>query len=139
MILNTSKAANVPVLTNAAASEADDFNFEIDEKSEVYQSCSLTWQNELFVIGGRSKKSQISKVTSCRLEPVGKLGFNHNGDCVSVAAEKVVLCFNDSRGDHKKCRVASSPTGAFNEMPPSQYPHQYTRIATDDGEFIKIV
>ena len=137
MILSTYKAASVPVLTNAAALEDKDFGFEIDEEAEVYGSCSLTWENELYVFGGTLKRTQISKVTSCRLEPVGQLAFNHkSGDCVNVARDKIVLCFNDEKNDRKKCRRASSPTGIFSEMMPSQYTHSNIRIATNDGEFI---
>ena len=137
LILST-KTAFVPVLTNAFGREDKDFNFEIDEEAEVYYSCSLTWQNELFVFGGKSKKNQISKVQSCRLAPIGQLAFEHSsGDCVNVAGKKVVLCFNDARDDRNKCRVASSPTGAFSKMKLSQYEHGKTRIATNDGEFFE--
>ena len=137
--MSTWKAKNVPVLTSAAGREDKDFNFEIDEEAEVYQSCSLTWENEFYVFGGKSMKKQISKVSSCRLEPIGQLAFDHYyGDCVNVANNKVVLCFNVASGDYKKCRNASSPTGAFSEMAPSQYDHKHTRIATDNGEFIKL-
>ena len=135
LILSTREAASVPVLTNAAAREDKDFDFEIDEEAEVYHSCSVTWQNELYVFGGATNMTQISKVQSCRLEPMGQLAFDHkNGDCVNVANYKVVLCFG---GDNNKCRMASSPTGAFNEMKPSQHEHAKTRIATNDGAFIK--
>ena len=79
-------------------------------------------------------------MTSCRLEPIGQLASGHkDGDCVNVANSKVVLCFNDKSGDYNKCRMASSPTGTFSEMTPSQYDHRFTRIATDNGEFIKII
>ena len=132
--MNTYKGG-APVLTNAAG-EDKDFDFEIDEKAQVQWSCSLTWQNELYVFGGRQRKTQISKITSCRLEPIGQLAFDHKlGDCVVVASTEIVLCFNESSGN--KCRLASSPTGEFREMKPSQYDHAQTRIATDDGEFIK--
>ena len=70
LILSTDKAESVPVLTNAAGREDKDFNFEIDKEAEVFYSCSLTWQNELYVFGGRPKKTQISKVQSCQLEPI---------------------------------------------------------------------
>merc|ERR1711892_533462 len=116
-----------------------DFDFEIDEEAEVFYSCSLTWQNELYVFGGHSKKTQISTVQSCRLAPTGQLTFEHRlGDCVNVADKAIVLCFNEAFGDYKKCRVASSPTGAFSEMKQSQYEHRQTRIATDD-ELIVVV
>ena len=138
LILSTYKAESVPVLTNAAGREDKDFNFEIDAKAEVYHSCSLTWKNELYVFSGYNKKTQISKVQSCRLAPIGRLAFEHYmGDCVNVAGNAVVLCFNYGSGDDKKCRVASSPTGAFSEMTLSQNDHRLTRIATNDGEFIK--
>ena len=140
LILSTHPdSKNLPIMTNSAAREDEDFFFELDEKAEVYKSCSLTWQNELHVFGGKSEKTQISKVTSCRLEPIGKLAFNHYyGDCVNVADNKVILCFNNENGDYNKCRMASSPTGAFSEMALSQYHHRITRIATDDGEFMKL-
>merc|ERR1711892_844802 len=73
LILSTYQAASLPVLTNSDGFEDRDFNFEVDERSEVYNSCSLTWENELFVFGGYKRKTQISKVTSCRLEPIGQL------------------------------------------------------------------
>ena len=138
LILSTFQAASVPILINSAAGADKDFFFDIDEEAQVYESCSLTWQNELYVFGGNSKKTQISRVTSCRLEPVGQLKFDHYlGDCVNVY-NKVILCFNYANGDYKKCRMASSPTGTFFEMAPSQYDHGRTRIATDDGEFIQM-
>ena len=94
--MSTSNAANVPVLANAAGREDKDFNFEIDEEAEVYGSCSLTWQNELYVFGGDTQRTQISKVQSCRLAPIGQLAFEHYfGDCVNVAGNAIVLCFAD--------------------------------------------
>ena len=143
MILSTYKAESVPVLTNADGRDDKDFNFKIDEMAQVYKSCSLTWQNELYVFGGSTKqtKSQISKVKSCRLEPIGELKFDHAyGDCVNVAGKQIVLCFNYGLlqdGDLKKCRMAASPTDEFSKMAPSEYNHAQTRIATNDGEFIK--
>ena len=138
LILSTYKAASVPVLTNAAGRDDKDFNFEIDEEAEVDRSCSLTWQNELYVFGGSSDKTQISKVTSCRLEPIGQLESELNfGDCVNFANDKVILCFSSIASlAQKTCRMASSPTGKFSKMSESQHKHRLTRIATDNGEFI---
>jgi len=73
------------------------------------------------------------------VEPVGQLAFQHSaGDCVNVANNKVVLCFNVYSGDYNKCRMAASPTGAFSEMKPSQHEHSYTRIATDNELIIAV-
>ena len=144
LILSTYKTASVPgvpVLTNAAAREDKDFNFEIDEEVDVLNSCSLTWKNELYVFGGIKWHRQISKVTSCRLAPIGQLKFDHYyGDCANVAGNAIVLCFSALvLDDSTKCRMASSPTGAFSEMTQSQYEHRNTRIATNDGEVIQKV
>ena len=103
LILNTWERTNVPVLTNAAGRDDKDFNFEFYEGAQVLGSCSLTWQTELYVFGGFNKKTQISKVQSCRLAPIGKLAFDHNQGCVNVAGKKVVLCFNYWNTDYKKC------------------------------------
>ena len=111
-----------------------EFNFSINNDTEVFHSCSITWYNELYVYGGDSKKTQISKVTDCRLEQVGELEFEHKqGDCVNVADEQIYLCFDQNNG-WKKCRVRTAPLGQFNEITSSHYDHRATRIATDDSE-----
>ena len=137
LILNTRSYANVPIITNAAGEVNRNFNFSIDSEAQVYGSCSLTWQNELYVLGGYNTRTQISKMNKCRLEPVGELPFDHYyGDCVNVADGRVYVCFNSYDSvDKKKCRVASSPYGLFDEISLSLYDHSQTRIATNDGEW----
>ena len=96
LILNTREPVNIPLVTNAAGDVDRDIYFSIDNDAEVYESCSLVWQNELYVYGGYSKKRQISKVNACVLEKIGELTFNHNkGDCINVADERIYICFND--------------------------------------------
>lgn len=120
-------------MTNAAGEVDRDFYFTVDNDAEVYNSCSITWHNELYVYGGNIKKTQISKVNACRLEPVGELTFEHNyGDCVNVANEWIYLCFDYDNAN--KCRVGSTPLGQFNEITPSHYDHRATKIATNNGE-----
>ena len=133
LILNTYSSNNVPILINAAGDVDSDLDFTIDSESEIYVSSSLTWKNDFHVFGSNSKKTQISKVTACRLEKIGELAFPHHlGDCVNVADEKIYICFGD---DTKKCRVGSSPTDHFNEITPSLYNHRVTPIATNNGKF----
>ena len=133
LILNTYSSNNVPILINAAGDVDSDLDFTIDSESEIYVSSSLTWKNDFHVFGSNSKKTQISKVTACRLEKIGELAFPHRlGDCVNVADEKIYICFGD---DTKKCRVGSSPTDHFNEITPSLYNHRVTPIATNNGKF----
>ena len=54
LVLSTDKAESVRFFTNAAGREDKDLNFEFDEEAEVFYSCSLTWQNELYVFGAAS-------------------------------------------------------------------------------------
>lgn len=140
LILSTNKNVNVPIITNAAGDVKRNFNFSIDSDAQVYGSCSLTWQNEVYILGGHNRRTQISKITSCRLEPVGQLPFDHYyGDCLSTADNQVYVCFNADSDDLYRCRVASSPYGLFSEITSSYYAHFKIRIATDDGKLLKFI
>ena len=138
LILSTKYAASVPIITNAAGKDDRSIDFSIDDDAEVDESCSIIWNNDLYVYGGKRKKTQISKVTKCRLEKVGTLAFAHsNGDCLNVADEQIYLCFD--YWTKKTCRMGSSPMGHFTAITDSNYDHQMTRIATDGGEMEKSI
>ena len=132
---------NVPIITNAAGRQDTDFDFVFGEGTSVYYSCSVTWKNELYVFGGFTKKRQnserqISKLDGCQLTLIGELKFNHyHGACASVADAKLYLCFGNiyNFADYKKCRVALSPTGDFEEIIGSNFDHRLTRIAASEG------
>lgn len=133
LILSTNNDATVPTITNAAGDVDRDFYFSIDNDAEVSRSCSIVWNNQLYIFGGKSMKTQISKVTNCRLERVGELAFNHAfGACTNVADDRIYLCFDEKNA--KKCRVGSSPMGSFTEITSSHNAHKWTRIATNNGE-----
>ena len=115
-----------------------DFVFEFGENTFVYQSCSLTYKNEFFVFGGSDSSrnpNQISKLSGCRLERIGTLGFNHEfGTCTSVADTRIYLCFNIGPFDVDKCRYAENPLDTFSEAPPSSFPHKEISIAASDSK-----
>ena len=132
LILNT-RYENVPIITDIYGSEKRDFDFEFQPDTEVDMSCSITWQNELFVFGGARMKRQISKLVGCSLTNVGQLSFDHKyGACSNVANRMLYLCFNSDYGDEKKCRFASSPNDEFEEISDSSYEHEFTRIGSSD-------
>ena len=137
LILSTWVSSSVPVITNAAGDVDRDFHFSIDGNAKVFQTCSLTWQNEQYIFGGsRDYKQQILKVNSCKLELVGALSFDHiEGGCVNVANNQIYMCFNNHIGDYRQCRVGSSPLGQFKVIPPSRVDHQAAKIATNNGEW----
>ena len=130
-------------MTNASGREDSDFNFEFEPDTEVYFSCGLTYRGEHFVFGGRSKKTQIAKIDGCQLRSIGQLNFKHiKGACANVADEEIYLCFSwgdsngDNTGDEKKCRKASSPLGAFEEVRQSNTQHLNIRIAASQSKLI---
>ena len=134
LVLNTLYSDNVPIITNADGRQDIDFDFVFGEGTEVKYSCSMTWKNELYIVGGQSKERQISKLVGCELTLIGQLRFDHyNGGCANVADEKLYLCFNDNTTETKKCSVAISPTGVFQKIKQSSYDHRYTRIAASEG------
>ena len=73
----------MPVLTDITGSEIKLDNFLMGDETGVYGSCSITWQNEMYVLGGKDTLSrQISRVQRCRLTKLGSLDFNFElGGC----------------------------------------------------------
>ena len=137
LILSTGRDVNVPIITNGSGKDERDFSFVYEQGTEVYNSCSFTWQNRHFVFGGRNEKSQISMVDECTLKLVGQLTFNHfSGACANVDNRLIYLCFNSlDSDDYKKCRYSTSPLGEFQQILDSIHNHPSTRIAADECKF----
>lgn len=77
LILNTEERTNSPLLTDINGGETKLPNFSMGDDTSVYGSCSLTWQNDMYIIGGREAYSrQISRIQRCRLVRVGSLDFS---------------------------------------------------------------
>ena len=138
LILSTYRSSSVPVVTNASGKDDRDVNFVIDDGAEVDLSCSLTWRGEHFIFGGYNKVNQIAKIIGCELKNVGELPFEHRyGGCANMADNRVYLCFNSGyidSNDEKKCRVATSPLGQFEETTQSYERHRYTRVAASESK-----
>ena len=108
-------------------------NFEFGKETEVDLSCSIQWQNYLYVFGGFTKRRQVSMVNGSRLEQKATLDFNfHDGGCTVLNQSAIVLCFD--RFDTKVCHQSNNPLGSFTKLPKSNYHHRFTRIASFDGK-----
>ena len=90
-------------------SKKTNFLFEIttqakpNKATEVENSCSVTWKNELFIFGGFRERQQISKLEGCSIRKIGDLGFNHvSAACASVSDNIIYLCFNYQNRDSQK-------------------------------------
>ena len=137
LVLSTYKSQNVPIITNGSGKDERNFSFVLEQGTEVYHSCSLTWENRHFIFGGNNEKTQISMVDECKLKLVGQLAFNHYfGGCANVDDRLIYLCFNsDNSEDYKKCRYSISPLGEFQQISDSNHQHSFTRIAADKCKF----
>ena len=108
--------------------------FSYDSDTEVFQSCSLTWHNGFYVFGGASHWQQISQIIGTKLRRIGSLNFVHYaGTCDVMAGEKIFICFNGlGKNDYKRCRMALSPLGTFNQIQQSTYAHRFIEVAASD-------
>ena len=62
LVLNTWKASSKPFLVQPNGNLSTNVSFLFGSKTEVYQSCSVTFQGEMYVFGGKSESTQISKI-----------------------------------------------------------------------------
>ena len=85
--------------------------FEKDDSIKTDGSCSINWQNELFLFGGWSNQiRKIIRLVGYKLEDYGVLSFDHRGAGCSVMNNDIFLCFNSANTeDYKLCRRSSGP------------------------------
>ena len=107
--------------------------FSFPSDTEVYISCSLIFNNRMFVFGGWNEKRQISRVSGCNLVRIGNLGFDFCSGGCTIFKSQILLCFDWQSSEGRVCRVASSPTTSFSKIPESNYHHYSTKIATNGG------
>ena len=83
------------ILDGELESKAIDFVFEPETEAE--DSCSIIWQNQMYVFGGWTYQRQISLVDQCHLKRVGSLPFLlARGACTNFRNEEIFLCFNSN-------------------------------------------
>ena len=110
-----------------------DFNFGAD--TQVYQSCSVQWQNRYYVFGGSygGEMRQVSVVNGNRLERIATLDFYFGqGACTVLNHQTIVLCFDEEERD--MCRQSNNPLRSFTRLPRSNYEHSQIPIASFDGK-----
>ena len=108
-----------------------------EPQAEVWESCSLTFKDKMYVFGGTLEGYQISEVRNCKgIQRIGdlKFGFN-NGACTVIREKTIMLCFDLRNEEGKVCRVAKSPTGQFDKIKLSNFDHYSSQIASNKGEF----
>ena len=131
------------MLTNSAGEQEELTCFERDDKTYVYNSCFVTWNNQLFVFGGYMDNQQISRLTGHKLQRVGNLTFDHEvGACSVMANQYIFLCFSPepfvSNGQnlehYKLCRRSTGPLEQFSEQSLSKYDHHGVPTSSSDSK-----
>ena len=103
--------------------------------TDITGSCSVTWQNKLFVYGGFTQKRQISVLDGYRLSLVGYLDFEfYKGACTQMNDQFIFLCFSwpDS---NSRCRRYTDPLGAPLMVVNSKIGHSEIQISASKSEF----
>ena len=120
-------------------------DFTFSTGTEVSGSCSVVWQDRMFVFGGYSQHYQISQVEKCQLKLVGQLDLvtaderlrMFRGQCTNVANKSVFICSPDTNDEpdetYKYCFKAVEPLAKFYKTRDSKYFHRETRIGNDGG------
>ena len=134
LAINTNKGNEKAVAINSAGGYTT-LDFQFDDDTEVYSSCSVQWRNRMIVFGGYDKMRQISEVKSCRLTRIGTLAFELNGGaCANMDDLKIFLCFDYKNDEGNVCRVATNPLGTFSRIGDSHLHHYSTRTTASQGK-----
>ena len=136
LAINTRDGNSTAVLVNIAGGFTK-LPFTFDIGTEVSDSCSLMWNDNMYVFGGDNNKQQISRVSRCGLELISKLNFDFQSGACTATQGKILLCFSISNHEGRVCRAAKGPTGLFFKINDSNYNHYFTKIASNRGESTK--
>ena len=135
LVLNSRSGWKPAMILRFSGEQQELACFERDDTTEAYASCSITWNNQLFIFGGLNNRRQISRLTGHKLERVGYLSFDHsNGACSVMANKFIFLCFNSDSSDYKRCRRSTGPVEQFSQVVFATYDHQYTQTSCSDSK-----
>ena len=121
------------MLINSVGGQEELTCFERDDNTEAYFSCSINWQNELFIFGGSNEKRQITKLSGQKLKRVGELDFDLKHGTCNVMQNELFLCFHEH--DTRRCRRSTGPLDQFSEVALSTHSHRQIEISCSDSKF----
>ena len=124
---------NPPLLIDSSGRQEELDCFSHEAYTEGYKSCSLVWNNHLYIFGGHLQKRQISKLNQYRLRRIGSLPFDlQDGSCTNMADRKLFLCFH--KHDPKRCYWSVRPLGNFQSVKLASYNHSLIKISSSKCE-----
>ena len=133
LVLNSKDGWKPALLINSSGRQDEVSCFTHDTNTEAYLSCSLVWDNELYIFGSSSNRRQISKLVQYNLKIVGSLPFDfRSGACTNMAGHKLFLCFHYSSSEYKRCRWTTNPLDSFENVTESTFNHDQIRISSSE-------
>ena len=122
------------MLVNLAGGQDELTCFEREDNTEAFASCSINWQNELFIFGGWYEKRQITKLSGQKLKRVGELDFDLSYGACNVMTNELYLCFHEQ--DTRRCRRSTGPLDQFSEVALSTYGHRWIQTSCSNCKFL---
>ena len=107
----------------------------------LLSSCSLTFQNDLYVFGGaKSFVNQVSKLINYRFVVIGRLKFQFLlGACATAGNDYIYLCFHlGTKEEMRLCRYAPRPDGTFSPIEKSNHRHGRISIAASKCKLTRL-
>ena len=129
----------------------DETDFEFDPDATIHYSCSFSWRDRHFIVGGFHPNQieitpaldamrQVSQVVGCALAHVGELNFSAPGPACTVMGSLIYICFHMwhsfPRIPKKTCYVGTTPFDKFDMIEEkSHYGHGGTQIANSGSKY----
>ena len=138
LVLNSSGGWKPAMLLNSEGAQKELACFERDKYTQAFHSCSIIWNNQLFIFGGNYNRRLISRLTGYKLEKANSsLSFDHEqGACSVMANSFVYLCFPNgfNENDSKRCRRSTGPLEQFTEVSLSANDHLFIQTSSSDSK-----
>ena len=83
-------------MIDPTGSQAELSCFEHDNNTQLFLSCSVSWQNQMIIFGGRMRTRQVSRLDGYRLNRIGNLSFDHEDGTCTVMNDEIYLCFSSN-------------------------------------------
>lgn len=116
-------------------------NFNYDDKTSVYRSCSVSVNNTMIVYGGANAKRQISQVTDCSLKIIGTLPFDFDTGSCAYEKNMILLCADTKKNQTPQTCYISSEVTHFTDTSFTKtrnFRHYATRMASADGKVLAV-
>ena len=126
------------MLINLLGQQEDLTCLKPDDKNHALLSCSVTWQNQFYIFGGKMGEiRQISLLTGYNMERIGSLSFDFRGGTCSAMNNKLLfLCFDSA--DYQRCRRSNGPSENFSEVAKSIDNHRSIQTSCSKSKSLSI-